>query len=160
MKTRVLIILKPDSLEKGVEADVKKILQSNGWTIVAEKRIEKVSNELLEAHYDEIGKLKERLMKVGPEFAEHVIKLTFDYMTRGPIVPLVIEKETGDAEETIAYLRSDVIGVTKPWRAKEGTIRSLYGNKDESHEPIENVVHCSGSLEEASQEVALWFPEL
>ncbi len=160
MKTRVLIILKPDCIEKGGEAEVKKALQSNGWNIITERRIEQVSNDLLEAHYDEVGKLRERLMKVGPKFADHVIKLTVDYMMRGPIVPLVIEKETGDAEETIAYLRSDVIGVTKPWKAKEGSIREMYGNKDSEHEPIENVVHCSGSLEEAVQEVALWFPEI
>jgi nucleoside diphosphate kinase len=160
MKTRILIILKPDCLEKGVEAEVKKIFQFNGWTIVAERKIEKVSTELLSSHYNEVGKLRERLMKVGPEFADHVIKLTFDYMMRGPIVPLVIEKEVEDVEEAIAYLRNHVIGVTKPWRAEEGSIRELYGNKDESHEPIENVVHCSGNLEEALQEIALWFPKL
>ena len=157
---KVLLILKPDCLEKGLESEVKNILTSKGYKIVAERRIEKVSTEELEAHYNTLGKLRERLTEAkGAEFAEMVIKSTFDYMSRGPIVPFVIEKE-GDDEEVVSTLRNDVIGATRPWQAKEGTIRELYGNKDENHDPIENVVHCSGNAEEAHAEVKLWFPEL
>ena len=157
---RVLLILKPDCLEKGVQTEVKKILQSNGYKIVAERRIEKVPVEMLERHYNELGKLRERLTEAkGTEFAEKVIKSTFDYMSRGPIVPFVVEKE-GNDEEVVSTLRNDVIGATRPWQAKEGTIREMYGNKNPEHEPIENVVHCSGNAEEAYAEVDLWFPEL
>ncbi|MBQ5945286.1 hypothetical protein IJL65_02570 [bacterium] len=143
-----------------MEAEVKNILQSNGYNIVAERRIEKVSTEELEAHYNTLGKLRERLTEAkGAEFAEEVIKSTFEYMSRGPIVPFVVEKD-GDDEEVVSTLRNDVIGATRPWQAKEGTIRELYGNKDANHEPIENVIHCSGNAEEAYAEVKLWFPEL
>ena len=157
---RVLIILKPDCIEKGLESEVKEFLQSRGYTIVAERRIERVPAEKLEAHYNTLGKLRERLTEaMGAEFAEKVIESTFAYMSRGPIVPFVIEKE-GDDEEVVSTLRNEVIGATRPWQAKEGTIRAMYGNKDENHEPIENVVHCSGNAEEAYAEVNLWFPEL
>jgi len=157
---KVLLILKPDCIEKGLENEVKNILTSKGYKIVAERRIEKVSTEELEAHYNTLGKLRERLTEAkGAEFAEKVISSTFEYMSRGPIVPFVIEKE-GDNEEVVSTLRNDVIGATRPWQAKEGTIRELYGNKDENHDPIENVVHCSGNAEEAHAEVKLWFPEL
>ena len=157
---KVLLILKPDCIEKGLEAEVKKILQSNGYSIVAEREIKKVPVEMLEAHYNTLGKLRQRLTEAkGAEFAEKVIKSTFGYMSRGPIVPFVIEKD-GDDEEVVSTLRNDVIGATRPWQAKEGTIRELFGNKDENHEPIENVIHCSGNAEEAYAEVALWFPEL
>lgn len=157
---KVLLILKPDCLEKGVEAEVKNILQSNGYNIVAERRIEKVSTDELEAHYNTLGKLRERLTEAkGAGFAEEVIKSTFEYMSRGPIVPFVVEKD-GDDEEVVATLRNEVIGATRPWQAKEGTIRELYGNKDANHEPIENVIHCSGNAEEAYAEIKLWFPEL
>ena len=50
---KVLLILKPDCIEKNLETEVKSILQSNGYTIVAEKRIEKVPVEMLEKHYNE-----------------------------------------------------------------------------------------------------------
>lgn len=157
---KVLLILKPDCLEKGLENEVKEILESNGYAIVAERKIEKVSVEELEAHYNTLGKLRERLTDAkGAEFAEAVIKSTFDYMSRGPIVPFVVEKD-GNDEEVVATLRNDVIGATRPWQAKEGTIRELYGNKNPEHEPIENVIHCSGNAEEAYAEVKLWFPEL
>jgi nucleoside-diphosphate kinase len=164
MKVRVLIILKPDCLEKGVETEVKKTLVAAGWPIVAEKRIEKVSTDLLEAHYNDVGKLRERLTEAkGAEFANAVIVSTFDYMTRGPIEALVIEREVKnleEAEEAISYLRSDVVGATRPWQAKSGTIREMHGNKDPEHEPIENVVHCSGCFAEGDLEWRLWFPEL
>ena len=157
---KVLIILKPDCLEKGLEIEVKDRFQSEGYNIVAERRIEKVSHEELEAHYNTLGKLRERLTEAkGVEFAAQVIESTFDYMSRGPIIPLVLEKDGGD-EEVVSTLRNDIIGATRPWQAKEGTIREMYGNKDSEHEPIENVVHCSGNAEEAYAEVALWFPEL
>lgn len=157
---KVLLILKPDCIEKGLENKVKKILEANGYAIVAERRIEKVSVEELEAHYNALGKLRERLTDVkGAEFAEKVIKSTFNYMSRGPIVPFVVEQE-GDDEEIVSTLRNEVIGATRPWQAKKGTIRELYGNKDENHDPIENIVHCSGNAEEAYAEVKLWFPEL
>ena len=157
---KVLLILKPDCIEKGLENEVKKILTSKGYTIVAERRIEKVSVDELEAHYNTLGKLRERLTEAkGAEFAEGVIKSTFDYMSRGPILPFVVEKD-GNDEEVVATLRNEVIGATRPWQAKEGTIREMYGNKDPEHEPIENVVHCSGNAEEAYAEVVLWFPEL
>ena len=157
---RVLLILKPDCLEKGVENDVKNILLSKGYAIVAERRIEQVSIEELDAHYNTLGKLRERLTEAkGAEFAEQVIQSTFDYIRRGPIIPFVVEKD-GNDEEVVSTLRNDVIGATRPWQAKEGTIRAMYGNKDENHEPIENVSHCSGNAEEAYAEVSLWFPEL
>lgn len=157
---KVLLILKPDCIEKGLESEVKKILTSKGYTIVAERRIERVSVDELEAHYNTLGKLRERLTEAkGAEFAEEVIKSTFDYMNRGPILPFVVEKD-GNDEEVVATLRNEVIGATRPWQAKKGTIRELYGNKDENHEPIENVIHCSGNAEEAYAEVGLWFPEL
>ncbi len=157
---RVLLILKPDCIEKGLENEVKGILESKGYNIIAEKRIEKVSVEMLEKHYNELGKLRERLTEAkGSEFAENVISSTFGYMARGPIVPFVVEKDWDD-EEVVSTLRNDVIGVTRPWQAKPGTIRELYGNKDSNHEPMENIIHCSGNAEEAYQEVKLRFPGL
>ena len=157
---KVLLILKPDCLEKGVQAEVKNILQLAGYNIVAEREIEKVPVEMLEKHYNELGKLRERLTEAkGAEFANKVIASTFDYMSRGAIVPFVVEKD-GDDAEVVKDLRENVIGATRPWQAKSGTIRELYGNKDSEHDPIENVIHCSGSAEEAYDEVKLWFPEL
>ena len=35
---KVLLILKPDCIEKGLEAEVKNILTSKGYAIVAERR--------------------------------------------------------------------------------------------------------------------------
>lgn len=157
---KVLLILKPDCIEKGLEAKVKEALTSKGYNIVAEKKIEKVPVEMLEKHYNELGKLRERLSEAkGEDFANMVIESTFNYMSRGPIVPFVVEKD-GDDAEVVETLRNEVIGKTRPWEAAEGTIREMYGNKDPKHDPIENVIHCSGSAEEAYDEVALWFPEL
>ena len=164
MKVRVLVLLKPDCLEKGVGRDVKSMLIAAGWVIIVEKKIKQATKEQLDAHYNGVGKLKARLTEAkGAEFAEKVLSSTFDYMMRGPIEALVIEKEVKDireAEKAVSELRTYVIGATRPWEALPDTIRALFGNLDPNHEPIENVVHCSGTPREGEDEIKVWFPEL
>ena len=60
-------------------------------------------------------------------------------MQRGPVIVAIIEKECEDEVASLDHLRSNIIGKTRPWEANPGTIRELFGCKDATHEPIENV---------------------
>jgi nucleoside-diphosphate kinase len=170
---KVLIICKPDCLDnclddetrtkhlEGVHRDLSgevfRILGGNGWKTVQSKKVEKLSNEMLDKHYNGIGTLTARLTEAkGADFAKKVVDSTFKYMQRGPVIVAIIEKECEDEVASLDHLRSNIIGKTRPWEANPGTIRELFGCKDATHEPIENVVHCSGSVEEAAAEVELW----
>ena len=71
------------------------------------------------------------------------------FMTSGPCIPLVLERE-----DAVATLRQ-VIGSTDPAEAKLGTIRKLYAQSKEK-----NAIHASDSPENAAREVAFYFPEM
>ena len=69
-----------------------------------------------------------------------------EYMTRGPIVAAVLEKDNA-----VEDFRS-LIGATNPAEAAEGTIRKLYAES-----MGENAVHGSDSDENAAIESAFHF---
>ena len=68
----------------------------------------------------------------------------------GPILKAIIVGE--DAVQKVRELN----GATKPWEAKKGTIRADFGETDPKG-PIRNVVHSSANLEEAKEEIKVWF---
>ena len=69
-----------------------------------------------------------------------------DFMTSGPIVAAVLEKENAVTE-----LRKTV-GATDPEQADEGTVRRLYGSSVRH-----NAIHASDSDENAALEAAHFF---
>ena len=71
-----------------------------------------------------------------------------DYMSSGPIVAAILEKE--NAIEDFRNL----IGATDPANAAEGTIRKLYANSI-----AENAVHGSDSDENAQLEGSFFFSQ-
>jgi nucleoside-diphosphate kinase len=81
------------------------------------------------------------------------------YMASGPVVKIVFE-----AENAVALVR-EIVGKTDPAKSPEGSIRGDLGidsfaKADEEHRSVENLVHASGTVDEANQEIALWFPEV
>ena len=71
-----------------------------------------------------------------------------DFMTSGPSVPTVLERE-----DAVSTLR-EVVGATDPTRAAEGTIRKAFGSNVR-----ENAVHASDSPENGAQEITFFFGE-
>ncbi|MDE0626498.1 MAG: nucleoside-diphosphate kinase, partial [Bryobacterales bacterium] len=71
------------------------------------------------------------------------------FMTSGPIVPMVLERESA-----VAALR-EVMGATDSLKAAEGTIRNLYGTDIER-----NAIHGSDGPDTAEVERAFFFSSL
>jgi nucleoside-diphosphate kinase len=71
------------------------------------------------------------------------------FMTQGPVVPMVLEKENA-----VADFRA-LIGATNPEAAAEGTIRKRFATSIEA-----NAIHGSDSDENALQEAAFFFSSL
>jgi nucleoside-diphosphate kinase len=71
------------------------------------------------------------------------------YMSSGPIVAIILEKENA-----VADFRT-LIGATNPANAEEGTIRKIFAKSIEA-----NAVHGSDSDENAAIEGAFFFSEL
>lgn len=124
---RTFTMLKPDALEKGHIGDILKQITASGFKVVAMKMTQ-MSKAEAETFY---GVHKER-----PFFGELV-----EYMTRGPIVAAILEKD--NAVEDFRTL----IGATNPEEAAEGTIRKNFADSIS-----ENAVHGSDSDENAKIE--------
>ena len=129
---RTFTMLKPDSIEKGFIGAILDKIQTSGFKIIALKmtHMTKADAEEFYAVHNE-----------RPFFGELV-----SYMTRGPIVAAVLEKE--NAVEDFRAL----IGATNPADAAEGTIRKMYAESMSI-----NAVHGSDSNENAAIECAFHF---
>lgn len=125
-------MLKPDATAAGHTGKIIDRIISAGFKIKALKWT-KLSKE-------EAGKFYE-VHKERPFFGELV-----DYMTSGPIVAAILEKD--NAVEDFRTL----IGATDPQKAAEGTIR-----KDFAKSIAANAVHGSDSDENALIEGAFYF---
>ena len=124
---RTFTMLKPDSVEKGHIGAILEKITASGFRIVAMKLTQMTSDDA-KAFY--------AVHSERPFFGELV-----EYMTRGPIVAAVLEKD--NAVEDFRTL----IGATNPADAAEGTIRKLYATS-----MGENAVHGSDSDENAEIE--------
>ncbi len=135
MSERTLVILKPDTVRRGLVGEVLSRYEAKGLTIVAlEQRT--IDAATADQHY-----------------AEHVERDFYpplrDFVTSGPLVALVLEGDS--AIEVVRALN----GATYGRAAAPGTIRG-----DLSLSNRENLVHGSDSSESAAREIALWFPDL
>src|SRR3989344_3408496 len=77
-------------------------------------------------------------------------------LSSGPVLALCIQGV--NAVENIRKMA----GATEPKAALPGTIRGdfshvSFAHADQLNKGVENVVHASGSVEEAKKEIALWF---
>jgi nucleoside-diphosphate kinase len=134
---RTLAILKPDCFEKKIQGKVIQQIVDAGFKIIGMRLVHLTSasaQKFYEVH-------KER------PFYNRLV----EYMTSGPVIPMVLEKES--VSGAVADFRK-LIGATDPAKAEEGTIRKLYADSIER-----NIVHGSDSPENAVKEIAHFFRE-
>ena len=129
---RTFTMLKPDSVEKGNIGPILEKITAAGFKIVAMKLTQMTQDDAKQFY---------AIHRERPFFGELV-----EYMTRGPIVAAVLEKD--NAVEDFRTL----IGATNPEEAAEGTIRKLYAASIG-----ENAVHGSDSDENAEIESQFHF---
>ena len=124
---RTFTMLKPDAIENGHMGKILDMIIQAGFKIKAMKYT-KLSNEQAKKFYE--------VHAERPFYGELV-----EYMTSGPIVAAILEKENA-----VADFRA-LIGATDPAEAAEGTIRKHYAESKGR-----NAVHGSDSDENAEIE--------
>lgn len=132
---RTLVLVKPDSVRRGLVGEIISRFERMGMRIVALKMM-RLDEDLAARHYRE---------HQGEPFYPRLMS----FITSGKVVAMVLE-----GESAIAVTRK-VMGPTDPREAPPGTIRGDYGL-----EMPENLVHGSDSPESAEEEIRLFFPEL
>ena len=130
-----LTILKPDALKAGNAGAIIKMIQEAGFSIRAMK-LTKLTNDWAGQFY---------LVHQERPFYHDLCK----YMSSGPIVPMILEKEN-----SIEDFRK-LIGATDPSQAEEGTVRQLFATSIEA-----NAIHGSDSDENAIAESDFFFSRL
>ncbi|MBU2566143.1 nucleoside-diphosphate kinase [Patescibacteria group bacterium] len=143
---RTLVLLKPDAIERGLIGEITQRFERVGLKIAGLKMIWPTEETALK-HYTE--DLAERR-------GEHVRKMMVDMLVSGPVVAIALE-----GVEAVELVRK-MVGETEPKKAAPGTIRGDYAHVSFKHADAKNIgifnlIHASGSAEEAMQEVDVWF---
>ncbi len=147
---RTFIILKPDAVQRGIIGEIISRFERVGLKIIGVKMVFPDRGHY-HHHYEDISKMITRR-------GQKAFDVTLEIMLDGPVIAMVLE-----GVEAVALGRK-LVGETEPKAAAPGTIRGDYSHISFDHAgkhdvAIPNVIHASGSVEEAKAEVEHWFSE-
>lgn len=175
-KDRTLVLIKNDAIERGLADEIIGKFENVGLRIVERKEIVP-TREMIEQHYPakepwliivaqkaEVALGREDFTKVfgksasykeiGLEIREWIIR----DMTGKKVIAMILKGED------VAIRAKEIVGVTCPAAALEGTIRDDLC-KDSIRQsllerrPVNNLVHCADP-KKVKEEIEIWFPEL
>ena len=143
---RTLVLLKPDALDRGIIGEIVSRFERVGAKIVGLKMLVSEKDTALQHYTDDLAQRR----------GEKVRELMVSMLMSGPIVAIALE-----GVEIVEVVRK-VVGATEPKSAAPGTIRGDYAHvsfkhADEKGIGVFNLIHASGSPEEAETEVKVWF---
>lgn len=169
---KTLVMVKPDGVQRNLIGEVISRLEKTGLKMVACKMLQP-DEKLIEKHYTidpewfricgekNINSYKKKGITPPSEDAVEVGKMVLqklmEYLTFSPVVAMVWE-----GSSAVELVRK-ITGGTEPLGAAPmGTIRGdycleSYQLADSTERAIRNLVHASGSVDEAGKEIALWF---
>lgn len=131
---RTFTMIKPDAVGAGNTGAITKMIEDAGFKIIAMKRTA-LSKDLAGKFYS--------VHKERPFYNDLCA-----YMSSGPIVPMILEKE--NAVEDFRKL----IGATDPKKAAPGTVRALFAKSIDA-----NAIHGSDSDANAEIEGNFFFSQ-
>ena len=132
MIEQTLSIIKPDAVERNLENRIKSFLKEKNLKISKSKKVQITKEEAAEFY---------KVHQTKP-FYQNLC----NYLSSGPIMVMVLE-----GEEAVSRNRK-IMGATDPLKAKDGTLRKLYGLSIDK-----NSVHGSDSVENAKIEIGFFF---
>ena len=167
---QTLAIIKPDGVQRGLVGDILHRFERAGLKVVGMKMVW-ADKELVGKHYEDdadylksVGQkaleaaaargktMKETALEIG----QRVRKSNMRYISVGPVVAFVLQGNT--AVQTVR----NIIGGTNPLTADIGTIRGDltiddFTQADMEKRSVRNLMHASGTVDEAQREIPLWF---
>jgi nucleoside-diphosphate kinase len=129
---RSLVLLKPDSVQRGLIGAIIQRIEHRGLRLVAAKFM-RVTKDLAEEHY---------AIHKGKTFYDGLIA----YITSAPVLAMVWE-----GPQAVEAIRQ-TMGATNPIEASPGSVRHDFGLQIGR-----NLTHASDGEETATKEVDLWF---
>lgn len=172
-KEKTLVIIKPDGVQRTLIGEIIKRYERMGLKMVAIKML--VANEEhIEKHYTldpawrtvtgekTIASYKKKgLTPPSEDPLEITAKILANlkkYMTSGPIIAMIWQ-----GAHAVEIIRK-VTGGTEPLTSDVGSIRGdfvldSYTMSDQDQRSVRNLIHASGSVDEAELEIKHWFKE-
>lgn len=176
---RSLVLIKPDGVKRGIVGDIIHRFEKAGLKIVG-MRMVWVDKTLVEKHYPDsrvefLRGMGEKTLKSYKEFGKDPVKelgtddpleigklvnsWNKEFITNGPVVAMVLEGN--HAVDNVRRL----VGATLPVFAAPGTIRGDYSVDspvlaNARKRAVKNLIHASGTPEEAKLEIELWFEKI
>lgn len=168
---KTFVIIKPDGIQRSLIGEVIKRFERIGLKLVALK-MQVPTAEMVGKHYtidpEWLRKVGEKSIKgyeskgqVPPskeplEVGNRVLDVLKKYMTSGPVIVMCWQ-----GAHAVGIVRK-IVGGTEPLSSDVGTIRGdfvldSYQISDTAGRAIRNLIHASGSVEEAQKEINLWF---
>jgi len=168
---KTLVLVKPDGVQRSLIGEVIKRYEQCGLKLVGLKMVIP-SREMALNHYstdpDWATKTGNKTFdsykaKGLPtpgndpiEFAEGIRRKLVDFLSSGPVVAMVWQ-----GMGAVAVVRK-ITGSTEPLTSAPGTIRGdytidSYTASDTDSRAVRNIIHSSGSIDEANKEIDIWF---
>jgi len=168
---QTLIVIKGDAVQRGITGELITRFEHIGLKLKAMKMVWP-NKDLINLHYDASN--EEWLKSVGEktlkgyekkgikiekkaiDIGKAVQKNLLSYFSAGPVIAIVLEG--AHAAEIVRKM----VGSTDPFSAAPGTIRGDYSMdsfelSDNEGRSIRNLIHASGTAEEAKKEIEIWF---
>lgn len=170
-KERTFVIIKPDGIQRGLIGGIISRYEEVGLKLVGMKMLVPTP-EHVEAHYTldpnwrkvtgekTIKSYREKgLIPPSEDPLEITAKILANlkkYLTCGPVIAMVLE-----GANAVKIVRK-ITGGTEPLTSDVGTIRGdyvldSYSMADTDNRAVRNLIHASGSVEEANAEISHWF---
>lgn len=170
-KERTLVIIKPDGVQRSLIGEIIRRYERTGLKLVALKMLVP-TKEQVKGHYlldpdwlEKVGtKSIAAYKKKGVEppsedpqvIGGQVLDRLQRYLTAGPVVVMVWQ-----GNQAVGIVRK-ITGGTEPLSSDVGTIRGdltidSYEIADGDDRAVRNLLHASGSVEEAEAEIKHWF---
>lgn len=168
---RTLVVIKPDGIQRGLIGEVVKRYEQIGLKLVGIKMLVPTA-DFVKKHYmldpewmmktglKSIKGYKDKGLKPPSEdpikVSERILKVLVKYITSGPVVAMVWQ-----GAHVVQIVRK-ITGGTEPLTSDVGTIRGdfvldSYAMSDGDSRAVRNIIHASGSVKEANDEIKHWF---
>ncbi len=172
-KERTLVVIKPDGVQRTLIGEIIGRFEKIGLKLVGIKMVV-LTEDFIEKHYTLNPEWRritgEKRVKAAREKGEKlptedpfeitavILEKLKKYMTSGPVLAMVWQ-----GAHSVELVRK-ITGGTEPRSSDVGTIRGdyvidSYKMADDDGRAVRNLIHASGTVDEAEKEIKHWFKE-
>ena len=172
---RTLVIIKPDGIQRSLIGEIIHRYERTGLKLVGMKMVIPTEKMAIKHYYDvggdpwleEVGRKaraayeKKGLKspyKTNMDNGKAVMMSNAKYLSSGPVIAIIWQ-----GNGAVGLVRK-IPGATEPLTSDVGTIRGdltldSYAMADLDQRSVRNLIHSSGTVEEAEKEIKIWFKE-